>query len=564
MNYYMLKVMQNSLQFKPDRILSEEEISSILHLHEGIEVGEMITPSLMDFKKLVDTWVSRVDDFILKARKKNMLPYIKVLEYYRTFTYEEFKLLFKNIPEEKFRLYPIFQCLNIPTMDYLVEFRLGLEENIQTYFQVLMEATKNMDGRGIDFFLRGLRTKIPIRELKRHGYICGATGSGKSELMRLLLYRLVNDSKNSEYSVVLIDPHGDLSNQIKLSKLYAQSDRFIFFEPELIPGFTPVINPLEISNTNRNSVVTYAQNLSNALEEAIGTDLSVNMGAILIPCLTLLISRKGSTLLDLVKLMQDDPELIAEGKKLPNEAHRFIFKNFKNKLYTRTKASIFTKLQSFLNYPAFYHATVGKSTINIRHAINTGKVVVFNLSHRYFGSDAAAAYGRFIISMIKSTITMRGEYRKPTFLFVDECQQFISPSVKDILEQTRKYGLHLVMANQSVERLGNIENVVLGNTSVKIIGRNDSLQTMKKMSTITGTHISVFQSLRNYHFYLKTSLNNGQIFKASDVLLVDQSLNINKEQERELHRRMVKQYYSKIVEVPPDDDTTPFTTKYDI
>lgn len=556
--------MKNSLQFNPEKVLSRDEISSILHLEKGIGVGEMITPSLSNFRDLMNLWVSRMDEYILKARMKDMSAYISLLERYRAFTYEEFQLIFKNIPEEKFKHYPIFKFLRIPSMDYLVEFRLGMEENIQTYFQVLMEASQDLDGRGIDFFLRGLRTKIPIRELKRHGYICGATGSGKSELMRLLLYRLVKESKNSEYSVVLIDPHGDLSKQIKTSKLYAESDRFIFFEPELIPGFTPVINPLEISNTNRNSVVTYAQNLSNAIEEAIGADLSVNMGAILIPCLTLLISRKGSTLLDLIKLMQDDPELIAEGKRLPNEAHRFIFKNFKNKLYTRTKASIFTKLQSFLNYPAFYHATVGKSTINIRHAINTGKVVVFNLSHRYFGSDAAAAYGRFIISMIKSTITMRGEYRKPTFLFVDECQQFISPSVKDILEQTRKYGLHLVMANQSVESLGSIENVVLGNTSVKIIGRNDSLQTLKKFSTLTGSHVSIFQSLRNYHFYLKTSLSTGQIFKASDVLILDKSLTISSDQERELNAKMVDKYYTKIREVSPSEENDNFTTKYEI
>lgn len=64
---------------------------------------------------------------------------------------------------------------------------------------------------------------------------------------------------------------------------------------------------------------------------------------------------------------------------------------------------------------------------------------------------------------------MRGIFRKPTFLFVDECQNFISPSINDILEQSRKYGLHIIMANQSVDRLGSIEKVALGNTSVKLV-----------------------------------------------------------------------------------------------
>lgn len=144
--------MKNSLQFNPEKVLSRDEISSILHLEKGIGVGEMITPSLSNFRDLMNLWVSRMDEYILKARMKDMSAYISLLERYRAFTYEEFKLIFKNIPEEKFKHYPIFKFLRIPSMDYLVEFRLGMEENIQTYFQVLMEASQDLDGRGIDFF----------------------------------------------------------------------------------------------------------------------------------------------------------------------------------------------------------------------------------------------------------------------------------------------------------------------------------------------------------------------------------------------------------------------------
>lgn len=73
-----------------------------------------------------------------------------------------------------------------------------------------------------------------------------------------------------------------------------------------------MINPLEIHSSNPDHIVTYAQNLAKAIEEAVGADLSVNMSALLIPCITLLMSKKHTTLLDLIKLLHDDDQLIEE------------------------------------------------------------------------------------------------------------------------------------------------------------------------------------------------------------------------------------------------------------
>ncbi|MGH1433801.1 MAG: type IV secretory system conjugative DNA transfer family protein [Lewinella sp.] len=555
--------------FNPSAVITESEFSELFGQSQYFELGQVTSHDTEDVIKLADLWVSKMDTFIYKAQRNNVPHYRKVLLRKRAFTYHEFTLLFKEIQEEKYKIYPIFQFLRIPSSDYLTEFRLGLESTPECFVQVLLEATRDSNGDGIGFFLHRLRNRIPVGELMRHCYISGATGSGKSELMRLLFYNLIKKShkgkgKQGKYSLVLIDPHGDLSQQVKKLKTHINSDRFIYFEPELKPEYSPVINPLEINSSNPRAVVTYAQNLAKAIEEAVGVDMSVNMSALLIPCLSLLLTRKGSTLLDLIRLMQDDPALINEGLKLPNNAHRMIFANFRDKHYAKTKTSIFTKLQSFLNYPAFYNATIGKSTINIGRAINSGKIVVFNLSQRLFGPDASQAYGRFLISMIKSQVTMRGEFRKPTFLFVDECQNFISPSIKDILEQTRKYGLHIIMANQSVDRLGEIESVVLGNTSVKLVGKNDSIQTIKKMSSITGTDISVFQKLRNYHFYVKTSYSKGQVFKVSDALLVDSSLSLSSREEKELNKRMISKYYRKTVNEAPPDETEVNKPKFDL
>ncbi len=560
MSKYTKKSLQN-LHLSPNSIVSTEEFNHLMGIEDGIYLGDPLSPSLELFTNFIELWVDRIE-YRLSLVKTNS-PIYFLLYTNRGFTYHEYKILFKEIQEEKYQHYPIFSFLRINSKDQLVEFRVGLEENLESYFQLLYKTFESTNRTGITFFLRKLKTLLPLRELQRHCYICGATGSGKSELMRLLFYNLQQSSqKGNTRSLVLIDPHGDLSLQIKSSKLNKDSDRLIYIEPELRKDWSPVINPLEIEKKDDTSIVARAQFLSNAIQEAVGTDLSVNMGAILIPSIALLLRMENTTLLDLVKLMKDDKSIIAKGRNQGIKAHRIFFENYLDPHYKKTKTAIYTKLQAFLNFPAFYNMVVGKSTIDLGKAINSGKVVIFNLSQGVFGVEASQAFGRFVISLIKSHVIVRKQYRKPTYLFIDECQNYVSPSIQSILEEARKYGLHLIMSNQTVERLKNIEDVVLSNTSVKLIGKSDSIKTTRKMSSITGTDNKIFQNLRNYHFYIKTSLINGEIFKVSDALILDSSRTLNKEEIRELNKKIIDKYYRNIndemQQIEDSEDDLPF------
>lgn len=556
-------MLPSKLDFNLTSILSIEKGDELLGVLNGIYLGESLTPPLENFKTFMEAWVNSIDEKLSYIERYT--PAYFMLFTNRGFSYNEYKLLFKEIQEEKYKHYPIFEFLRISSKDALVELRLGIEENLESYFHLLHQTLQNNNRTGIDFFLKRLKRNLPLGELQRHCYICGSTGSGKSELMRLLFYQLQHSSEQKKTrTLILIDAHGDLAQQIKTSHLNKDSDRLIYIEPDLRKGWSPVINPLEITKKDDNSIVARAQFLSDAIEEAIKVDMSVNMNALLIPSLALLLRLEGTTLLDLIKLMKDDKELIEKGKIMGTRAHREFFKSFTDSHYKRTKAAIYTKLQTFLNYPAFYNMVIGKSTVDIGKAINSGKVVVFNLSQRHFGSDASKAFGRFMISLVKNHVIVREQYRKPTYLFIDECQNFVSPSIQSILEEARKYGLHLVMANQSIERLGNIESVVLANTSVKLVGKNDSIQTVKKMSSITGTPTEVFHSLRNYHFYLKTSYSKGQVFKASDVLLLDKSLTLSDVGEQQLNRKLIDKYYRKVEDELTEMEIKDTTPKFDI
>ena len=72
---------------------------------------------------------------------------------------------------------------------------------------------------------------MPERDRQRHTYVLGKSGSGKSELLKLLVYGYLR--KPGSATVVVIDPHGDLAEEIARFKEHRKSDRLIYIDPYL-------------------------------------------------------------------------------------------------------------------------------------------------------------------------------------------------------------------------------------------------------------------------------------------------------------------------------------------
>lgn len=106
------------------------------------------------------------------------------------------------------------------------------------------------------------------------------------------------------------------------------------------------------------------------------------MDAVIKPCVATLLRLEGSDLRDLKRFMgKQNKDLVALGKRSPDPEHREFFENgFHNEQYNITKNSLYIKLQSLLNSPVFRRLVVGKSTVNLQHAFNTGKVVIFDVA----------------------------------------------------------------------------------------------------------------------------------------------------------------------------------------
>jgi DNA helicase HerA-like ATPase len=353
---------------------------------------------------------------------------------------------------------------------------------------------------------------MPERDRQRHTYVLGKSGSGKSELLKLLVYGYLR--KPGSATVVVIDPHGDLAEEVARFKEHRKSDRLIYIDPYLdgSGGRMPTINPFELRDTGPQAIDIAAQSMLEAFKQILrNTALTLQMEALLIPSISVLLKRRGSTLLDLQRFMNDqrNGDLVRLGERSDNPAQRLFFRDrFYAKTFDATKASIATKIQSLLNSRTFFQLTVGESTLDIEQALDSRKLVIFNLAKGKLGSETSEAFGRFLLALMQSAILKRAQSataaRVPVHLFIDEFQNYIAPSIAEILSESRKFGLHLTMAQQYLGQRMDAEfrRGILANTQIKMTGMsgNDSRAAIAKE---TGLAEATLAQLGVGQFYVK-------------------------------------------------------------
>ncbi|MDK9721162.1 MAG: DUF87 domain-containing protein [Rhodospirillales bacterium] len=405
-----------------------------------------------------------------------------------------------------------------------------------------------------EFFYRRLPVLIPEDARKRHTYITGQSGSGKSELLKVLLNAYLRS--DAPVSLVMIDPHGDLAEQIARFPAVANSGRLVYLHPTLAAGQTPTINPFELADQSETAVHVMAEQIASVFDELMRkaghSGLSGNMGALLIPCISTLLKREGSSIRDLQTFMDDkrNKELWEIGCQSPVQAHRnFFHERFYEKQFESTKSALYTRIQSLLNSPVLYRLLVGRSTVNLEEAVNAGKIVIFALPKGGIGAETSPTFGSFVLAMLQGLAIRRESQhesqRMPVHVFVDECQNFLSPSVQTILTESRKYGLHLTLAQQTFaqDMDRDLAAAVLGNTAVKFCGMND-VRTLKPMDERMSVGLENLQKLSVGQFYVKVS-GNTPAFKLTAPRVKDY---IDAEAWKAVKAEQLKTYYRLNVE----------------
>lgn len=175
---------------------------------------------------------------------------------------------------------------------------------------------------------------------------------------------------------------------------------------------------------------------------------------------------------------EHNSDLVQLGMQTDNYVIRDYFQNkFLKSGMEVTKHGLANRLNNFLAAQSLQRLIVGKTTVDLRKAIQQKKCIIFNLSKGKLGSKVATIYGRFILTTLLNLMLARADipepFRVPCHFYVDEFHNFISDSMKETFAEGRKYRVYLTVVTQIIgqDMTTAMQKHILGNVNVKILGK---------------------------------------------------------------------------------------------
>ena len=305
---------------------------------------------------------------------------------------------------------------------------------------------------------------IKTDDRRRHMYVIGKTGMGKTTMLE----NMVLHDIYSGHGVGIVDPHGDYAEKIINFIPPSRINDVVYFNPadlEFPIGF----NILEVASEEQKHLV--AAGLMGIFKKIWPDVWSSRMEYILNNTLLSLLSYPGSTLLGINRMLADKDYRRKVVHVLKDPVVKAFwqteFANYPERYMTEAVAPIQNKIGQFLSGSVIRNMVAQvKSTINVREIMDSGKIFIMNLSKGRIGEDNSRLLGGMLITEIQlaamERVDMPEKDRRDFFLYVDEFQNFATPSFANILSEARKYRLSLILAHQYVSQL-----VFDGNTTVR-------------------------------------------------------------------------------------------------
>lgn len=424
---------------------------------------------------------------------------------------------------------PIFRLLlNAEEMTSMIHLPLPTTE---TPHIAWLEASKaappqNMAAEGLVLgksSFRGSETLVRIKDAdrRRHMYIIGQTGVGKSVLQESLIIQDIKAGKG----VCVLDPHGDSIEAILAHIPKERAEDVILFDPA--NSSRPLgMNMLEYDTDEQK---TFVINEMIAIFDKL-YDLKATGGPMfeqyMRNAMLLIMDDKaaGATLLEIPKVLADEA---FRKQKLLTVKNRFV-KDFWEKEAQKAGGEaalanmvpyITSKLTPFISNDLIRPIiSQSKSAFNFREAMDTNKIILLNLSKGKIGEINSSLLGMIVIGKLlfaaMSRVDTQENERKDFYLYIDEFQNFITDSIAIILSEARKYRLNLILAHQFLAQLvkggdTRVRDAIFGNVGTIIsfrIGVEDAEIITKQMAPVVSEYDLV--NMPKYTAYIRLLIDN--------------------------------------------------------
>lgn len=372
---------------------------------------------------------------------------------------------------------------------------------------------------------------IKTDDRRRHVYVIGKTGMGKSELLKNMAIQDILAGRG----VGFVDPHGESAEELLN---FVPSDRVndvVYFNPADL-DYPITFNVMERVGGEYRHLV--ASGLMGVFKKIWPDVWSARMEYILNNTILALLEYPNSTLLG-VNRMLADPEY---RKKVVEKISDPMVKSFWVQEYARynqryeieATAAIQNKVGQFISNPLIRNI-IGqvKSKIDMREIMDGEKILIANLSKGKVGEDNSKLLGALLVTKLQlaamSRVDIPEEKRNDFYLYVDEFQNFVTESFADILSEARKYRLSLTLANQYIAQLEEmtatgrstkVRDAIFGNVGTIItfrVGAEDAEYFEKEF--VPDFLAADLVNLGKYNVYLKLMIDGvaGRPFSAGTL-----------------------------------------------
>ncbi len=370
--------------------------------------------------------------------------------------------------------------------------------------------------------------RITDDDRRRHIYIIGQTGTGKSTL----LGNMIIDDITKGKGVAIIDPHGDLAEN---ALGYIPSNRLedvIYFDTADI--FRPLgLNMLEYSFNRpeeKTFIVNEMQGIFNKLfpPETMGPMFEQYMRNALLLLMEDM-PNEPATLIEVPRIFTDSEYRLRKLERIQNPVVIDFWEKEAVKAGGEASLANMTPYitSKFNNFIAndYMRPVIGqpKSAFNFRYVIDEGKILLVNLSKGRIGDINAGLLGmifsgKLLMAALSRVDIPEVEKRRDFNLYIDEFQNFTTDSISTILSEARKYRLNLTMAHQFIAQLTEkIRDAVFGNVGSQIVfrvGAQDAEFLIKQFEPVFSQNDLL--NIDNFNAYVKI-LVNGQTTKPFNI-----------------------------------------------
>lgn len=293
-------------------------------------------------------------------------------------------------------------------------------------------------------------------ERRRHLYLIGQTGTGKSTL----LLNLLRQDFEIGAGVALLDPHGDLARAALEHIPRRRTNDLVYIDPSDIErpiGFNP------LSRVPPDLAPIVADGIVSAFRHVWPDSWGPRLDYILTNAVRALLDVPGATLLMLPRLLIDTPYRV-------QLVHRYVrdpvvraywqneYAGYTESFRREAIAPIQNKIGKALMTPSLRNMLAQpRSTITPRRLMDEGAIVICNLSKGALGESTAHLLGALLITSLAQAALSRADTpadkRRVFHLYADEFQSFATVSFSLILSEARKYALTLTLAHQYLDQL---------------------------------------------------------------------------------------------------------------